>query len=112
MSFTDGEVSVTVTNTGKYDTDEVVQVYVRDLESPHEVRNYRLCGFKRVSLHVGEKKTVSMPLDKNTFTLIDNDGNRINGSGHYQLWCGISQPDTLSESLTGVGCLKTEVCVM
>ena len=112
MSFDGNEVSVIIANTGNFDTDEVVQVYVRDPESPDEVKNYRLCGFKRISLARGEEKRVTMTLDKNAFTLVNDEGKRVPGSGKYILWAGISQPDPLSESLTGVGCLKTEVTVM
>ena len=108
MSFADGTVCVTVTNTGKFDTDEVVQVYVRDLESPFEVTNYRLCGFQRVSLKAGESRTVRLELDKNAFTLVNDEGERVPGSGHYRLWAGVSQPDELSRSLTGTPCLELE----
>ena len=109
MAYENGEVSLTVTNIGKYDTDEVVQVYVRDLESPYEVKNYRLCGFKRVSLKAGESRKVSLTLDKNTFTLVNDEGARVGGSGRYRLWAGISQPDALSVSLTSTPCLELEI---
>ena len=109
MTYDNGTVSLTVTNTGKYDTDEIVQVYVRDLESPYEVTNYRLCGFTRVSLKAGESRKAEMTLDKNAFTLINDKGERVSGSGHYRLWGGISQPDALSLSLTNTPCLECEV---
>lgn len=102
MAFDGKNVTVSIKNTGDCDTEEVLQVYVRDLESPFEVPNYRLCGFKRVALKAGCSLTADIALDKYAFTLIDDEGNRIPGSGSYQLWCGISQPDPLSESLTGV----------
>ena len=40
--------TVTIQNTGNFDTDEVVQVYVKDLESEFAVPNAQLKGFKRV----------------------------------------------------------------
>ncbi len=43
----DIELEVTVENTGR-DTEEVVQVYIKDMDSPLAVRNYSLCGFQRV----------------------------------------------------------------
>ena len=102
-------VTAEISNTGKYDTDEVVQVYVKDLESPFEVTNYRLCGFQRVSLKAGETKSATMTLDKNTFTLVNDEGERIPGSGNYRLWVGTSQPDELSCELSGVPCLQIEI---
>ena len=109
MEFDGEAVSVTVSNTGKYDTDEVVQVYVRDLESPDEVTNHRLCGFKRVSVKAGESIRTSVKLDKNAFTLVNDSGERGRGSGHYRLWAGISQPDELSVSLTKTPVLELEI---
>ncbi len=109
MKFADGKVSVTVANTGSVDTDEVVQVYVRDLESPFEVTNYRLCAFQRVSLKAGCSERVSLPLDKNAFTLVNEEGKRVPGSGKYRLWAGVSQPDALSESLSGTPALSLQI---
>ena len=109
MKFADGKVSVTVTNTGSVDTDEVVQVYVRDLESPFEVTNYRLGAFQRVSLKAGCSERVSLPLDKNAFTLVNEEGKRVPGSGKYRLWAGVSQPDALSESLSGTPALSLQI---
>ncbi len=109
MAFEDGAVSLSVTNTGKYDTDEVIQVYVRDMESPYEVVNHRLCGFRRVSLKAGVCERVTVRLDNNAFTLVNDSGERVSGSEKYRLWAGISQPDALSVSLTNTPCLEMEI---
>jgi beta-glucosidase len=55
-------VSVTVTNRGKMDGDEVVQLYVRDVESevPQPVK--LLKGFKRVHIEAGTSRIVEIPL--------------------------------------------------
>jgi beta-glucosidase len=59
-----GEVtaSVDVKNTGKRDGDEVVQMYVAYPGSSVERPLEELKGFERISLHVGESKTVSFQL--------------------------------------------------
>ena len=49
----DGRVQVTVTNTGAYDSDEVVQVYSHN----------SLTAFRRISLRKGESKTVIFPIN-------------------------------------------------
>ncbi len=101
----DGEcVTVTAVNTGAVDTEEVVQVYVRDMHSPFEVRNHRLCAFRRIHLKAGESMEISLPLDKNSFTLVDDAGRRVAGSGDYRLWVGFHQPDALSEIMSGTAC--------
>jgi beta-glucosidase len=56
------QVSVGVTNTGKQDADEVVQLYVSDVESKLPMPEKTLRGFQRVPLKAGEAKTVTFEL--------------------------------------------------
>lgn len=106
----DGErVTADIANNGERDTDEVVQLYIRDLESPDEVENWRLCGFKRVSLKAGQKMTVEIVPDRNAFTVVNEEGVRVPGSGHYRLWAGTHQPDERSEELTGTHCVNISI---
>jgi len=56
-------VNVDVVNTGKRDGDEVVQLYVKHLNSQVSRPIQELKGFKRINLKAGERKTVSIPLD-------------------------------------------------
>lgn len=109
LSYEAGSVTVAVQNTGKTATEDVLEIYIKDIESPDEVRNCRLCGFKRLSLQAGERRTVTVPLDKNTFTVVGEDGVRHPGSGHYTIRAGFSGPDGLSEQLTGVKCAVYEL---
>lgn len=55
-------VSIDVKNTGTRPGDEVVQLYVRHLNSIMTRPQKELKGFKRVNLQAGEQKTVEMPL--------------------------------------------------
>jgi beta-glucosidase len=55
-------VSVDVKNTGKLAGDEVVQLYVKHLNSGVPRPIQELKGFKRVTLQAGEQKTVEIPL--------------------------------------------------
>ena len=55
-------VSVDVTNTGKRDGDDVVQMYATHLDSKVNRPAKQLVGFKRVNLAVGQTKTVELPL--------------------------------------------------
>ena len=55
-------VSVTVSNTGKRDGQEVVQLYVKHMGSKVERPIKELRGFERVALKAGETKTVQIPL--------------------------------------------------
>jgi beta-glucosidase len=56
-------VNVEVANTGKKDGDEVVQLYVRHINSQVSRPKQELKGFQRVTLKAGERKTVTIPLE-------------------------------------------------
>ena len=103
------DVTVAVKNNGSVDTDEVVQIYIKDEESQFAVRNYSLCGFKRVSLKAGEEKTVTVKVTKRGFTTVDEDGNREIFSKKFTLYAGLSQPDERSAELTGHKALSKAV---
>ncbi|MCX6238011.1 MAG: glycoside hydrolase family 3 C-terminal domain-containing protein [Bacteroidia bacterium] len=55
-------VNVDVENTGKLAGDEVVQLYVKHLNSQVSRPVQELKGFQRVNLKAGERKTIAIPL--------------------------------------------------
>ncbi|NQU87951.1 MAG: glycoside hydrolase family 3 C-terminal domain-containing protein [Mariniphaga sp.] len=60
----DGSVTISldIENTGKRDGDEVVQLYVKHLNSEVGRPLQELKGFERVNIKAGERKTVEIPL--------------------------------------------------
>ena len=99
-------VTATVRNASAIPAEEVVQVYVRDLASPLAPLHPVLCGFQRVALDAGASETISVPLDENAFTVVNEDGERVDGSGHYAIYVGFNQPDPRSAALTGRQCVE------
>lgn len=85
-------VAVDVTNSGKRDGEEVVQLYVSDLEASAPVPIRSLQGFQRVQLKAGEKKTVSFTLTPRQISLIDVDSKRVVEPGSFELSVGGKQP--------------------
>jgi beta-glucosidase len=61
-------VKVDIRNTGKRSGAEVVQVYVRDVESSLERPEKELKGFQKVVLEPGEKQTVQITLYRDAFS--------------------------------------------
>jgi len=94
-------ISVTITNTGDFDIEDVIQCYIKDLESPFAVRNHSFCAFKRVALAKGESKEVVLELSPTAFEVVNEQGERVIGSGKYCIYVGTSQPDKRSVELTG-----------
>ena len=98
-----GEITatVTVTNTGKYDGSEVVQLYIRDLIGSVTRPVKELKGFEKVQLAPGETKTVTMELDKRSFAWYNTElHDWYAASGKYEILIGASSRDIrLSETI-------------
>ena len=94
-------VRITAENKGSRSCEDVIEIYVDCVDSKDAPVNPRLCGFTRVRALAGERITADVPLDKNTFTVIGEDGARISGGKNYVFYAGTSQPDARSLELTG-----------
>jgi len=90
------EVSVTVSNKGKFRSDEVVQLYQLNDQKSIKSAAKALKGFKRISLEPGESKLVKFSLKANDLSYIDQNGSRQFYKGSITLAVGGSQPDELS----------------
>ncbi len=94
-------VTVQVKNVGGVSSDEVVQLYVRDLESSVSVPCHELRGFQRIELAAGATKQLSFRLSARALSLIDEAGGRVLEPGRFQIFAGGSQPDPRSVELLG-----------
>lgn len=102
-------VEATVKNEGDTDTGDVVQVYVAHPDTADATPHPRLCGFQRVFVKAGEEKKVRISLDTDTYMVINDKGEKVEGGKHHILYVGCSQPDERSVSLTGVKPVEIEV---
>lgn len=102
-------VEVTVENRGTIPTEDVVQLYIHDDGSELAPVNPVLCGFKRVSLAPGEQQTVELTLEERAFTVVNEKGERIFGSGSWWLYAGTGQPDERTAELTGNTPLRVRI---
>ena len=86
-------ISVPVTNTGKYEGAETIQVYVKALDDPGAPIK-SLKGFKKLQLKPGETKTATITLDGEAFEYYDDAIDELSTrAGRYQLLCGTSSLD-------------------
>lgn len=86
------EVSVDVMNRGDVPGDEVVQLYVTDVEASVPVPLRSLQGFKRIYLAAGEQKTVTFTMTPYQLSLLDKDFRRVVESGTFRISVGGAQP--------------------
>ena len=97
----DRAASVRVKNESAVDTEEVIELYVHDEDALCAPPNPVLCGFLRIRLKAGEEQVFSVPIDPDAFTVVNEEGNRIPGSGNWTLYAGFGAPDSRTEELTG-----------
>ncbi|MCD8014848.1 MAG: glycoside hydrolase family 3 C-terminal domain-containing protein [Lachnospiraceae bacterium] len=95
-----------LTNSGVYDTQEVVQVYVKNLDSPLAVPNPQLMAFARVFVKAEETIWVELPIRPEAFMVVDEDGIRREEGSTFEIFVGCSQPDERSAELTGMRPVK------
>ena len=101
-------VQATVTNQGHTATRDVIQIYIKNTDSPLAVRNPELVAFTPVFLTAGETQTISLTISSRAFTVVDENGIRKEDGTHFQIFVGCSQPDERSVELTGVKPIKIE----
>ncbi|MBF4692344.1 glycoside hydrolase family 3 C-terminal domain-containing protein [Fusibacter ferrireducens] len=101
--------SFTVVNQGNYDTDEVVQLYIRCENSEHEVRNHKLCGFKRIHIKQDEVLELEIQISEKAFEVVNDAGVSFVDGNLFTLYVGVNQPDDLSEKLTGRKCSACQI---
>ena len=97
----DVEVTVHVKNTGAYDGDEVVQLYVIDPLASTVRPRKQLRAFDRVFIKAGETVPVTLKLGPDAFSLVDAAGNTVIERGDFLLEVGASSEDIrLKETIT------------
>lgn len=103
------EVTVSVQNEAKRACDEVVQIYIKILDSDFAVPNTGLADFKRVHLEAEETKTLQFLLPPEAFGVVNEAGERIYDGTKAVIYAGGSQPDERSVVLMGKRPLNIEI---
>ena len=101
--------SLRVRNDSSRELEEVVELYLRDEASPLAPPNPILCGFQRLRLAPGEERELKIPIEPAAFTVVNEKGERIPGSGSWRLYAGFGAPDQRTEALTGRKALSLSI---
>jgi beta-glucosidase len=86
-------VTVDVSNTGKVDGLETVQIYFRDCVSSVMTPYKQLIAFEKVNLKVKETRRVSFTFNRSDFSLVTPGENRVTEPGEFILMVGSSSYD-------------------
>ena len=98
----DGSITaaVTVTNTGKRDGAEVVQLYIRDLVGSITRPVKELKGFEKIFLKAGESKTVTFKITPELLRFYDYDLKQVAEPGDFDVMIGGDTRNVRSARLT------------
>jgi beta-glucosidase len=80
--------SVTVTNTGNYDGEEVVQLYIKDEVGSITRPLKELKGFQKIFLKKGESKTLTFTIDEKMLRFYNADLKHVSEKGGFQVFIG------------------------
>ncbi len=97
-------VTAKVSNVGEMDGDEIIQVYVRDVESSGIVATKALKGFKRLHIPAGETRTVSIELPYEAFSHYNTNSKQFEvEAGDFEIMLGQS-----SQKIVAVKTIKVD----
>lgn len=92
-------VSITVSNTGKYDGEEVVQLYIRDLFGKVVRPVKELKGFQKIFIKKGESKKVDFKLTPEDLKFFDEDLNFDWESGEFDIMVGTNSQNVQTKRI-------------
>jgi beta-glucosidase len=87
------KIKVDIKNTGNYDGEDIVQVYLSHLDSKYPLPIRSLKAFKRVYLKQGETKTISFELNSEQLSVLNSENRFVVEQGRLLIAIGSNQPD-------------------
>ena len=93
------ELSFEVFNNSNIPGEEVVQVYINDIEASFRTPNSSLIFFQRIHLNSGEKKKINLLIDDNTMGSYNEKGVKEIEPGNFKIFVGGSSPGDRSKEL-------------
>ncbi len=105
------EVKVTVSNTGAVAGDEVVQLYITDVEAGFRVPLLTLSEIERVSLDPGASREVTFSITPEMLKVVNEEGKKVLEKGEFRISVGGSVPTQRSLDLGSPQYLQTVLTV-
>jgi len=91
-------VSVDVVNTGKFEGEEVVQLYIQDEFASITRPVKELKGFQKINLKTGDTKIVSFKITSDMLSFLDKDMNPVVEPGKFNIMIGGNSVDLITTS--------------
>ncbi|SDQ63968.1 beta-glucosidase BglX [Flagellimonas zhangzhouensis] len=90
--------TITVKNTGDYDGEEVVQLYLRDVVRSITPPKRQLKGFQKIMLKKGESKEVTITLSPDDLKFFNAQLEFVSEPGEFEIFVGTNSDADLTES--------------
>jgi beta-glucosidase len=94
------QVKINVSNTGKYNGEEVVQLYIRDVYASVAQPVKKLKAFQKIALHSGETKEIVFNLTIEDLKFFNSDLKWIYEPGEFKVMIGTNSRDVKDASFT------------
>ena len=88
-------ISVRLTNTGKFDGEEIVQLYIRDITASIVRPVKELKGFEKIFLKAGESKIIPFAISARELSFYDADGKLVLEPGKFTVFVGGNSRDVI-----------------
>lgn len=89
------QASVTITNTGAYDGEEIVQLYIRDITGSVVRPVKELKGFKKIFLKKGEQRKITFTLKADDLRFYNDKLEYVYEPGFFRIFIGGSSRDVV-----------------
>jgi beta-glucosidase len=93
-------VMVDISNKGRVNGKEIVQLYIRDKVASITQPRKKLIDFKKIEIHPGENRTVTFELKAEQLMILDKNMNQILEPGEFDLFVGRNSSDVLTQIVT------------
>jgi beta-glucosidase len=94
-------VRLTVTNTGNYDGEETVQLYIRDMVASVTQPVKELKKFQKIYLKKGESREVQFTLSTEDLKYVNSDLKWVYDAGDFKIFVGGNSRDVVQADLVG-----------
>ena len=92
-------IEVELQNTGTVDVEEVVQLYIENMERTDQEPKFNLRDFQRITVPAGQTKRITFGVDGGVIGQFDETGNWVVPAGLYRLHIGGASPGQRSADL-------------
>lgn len=93
------DLNFEVFNNSDFAGEEIIQVYIKDINASFRTPNSSLIFFKRIQLNAGEKKKINLVIDDNMMASFNEKGDQVIEPGNFKIFVGGSSPGGRSKEL-------------